>query len=468
MRMTPSYFRRLPHVALIAALLPFLGLCFYNQPYWDDLGYAASSRQIGIWAAQQELYRTIGGRFVSMFLLTAGNPLTYGWWHGVKATALLGCIGTAATLWSGLRILTKQRLPHKQTGSITGLLLLVYIAAIPDIHSSLYWFAGQVVHQLPMLLLLVVPVAVARAHQTELAQRCRWLVLAGACTFIVGGTSELAIIQLGLFLVLAAALSAHRCQWTSLKIWGGLLGILATTCIIHIWAPGNYVRLHDGSARVPLRPGALLLAVGQCLRLILWQPTTLLLLAVPILFAPHVRVLGQHRPAGMSVPLPLSVAVLLAGFLMSMVLMLVTLGGPPLLARATNVLLWWLLIGWCAALWAALPRQPTTSISATSRWVIGALLFVMTAAPTVRAWRELLVEAPSWARQCDARLPVYAAAAGRQGVITVPPIVGVAPHYVLVRGYDIQPGAGHVLNQVTAQYFGLDSVRTGGPLRPSF
>lgn len=123
-------------------------------------------------------------------------------------------------------------------------------------------------------------------------------------------------------------------------------------------------------------------------------------------------------------------------------------------------------MGWCAACWAALPpeRQEPVPTSAPLRWVVGALLLVMSAAPTIRAWQELLCEAPRWAAQCDARLPVYAAATGRPGLLTMPPIIEVLPRYVLVRGYDIQPDAKNPLNQVTAGYFGIDSIKTGGPL----
>ena len=468
--MTPLLHRWLPRLALLVALLPFLGLCLYNQPYWDDLSMAANARDLGIWPTQHLLRMTHGGRFVSMFLLTVANPLTYGWWHGVKITALICCIGTAATIWFGLRSLTRRQLSREQTGLATALLMLVYIAAIPDIHSSLYWFSGQVVHQLPMLLLVVVPVAVDRAHRPATLQRYGWLALAAAGTFIIGGSSELVIMQLGIFLALGMVLSIQRRQWHCLRIWGALLAVLAFTCLFHLTAPGNYARLANASAHSPVHLQALIAALGQCLRATLWQPTALLLLAIPLLFTPYASLLQRYRPAGLRLPLPFGAAVLLAGFVVGVVLMLVTLGGPPLLARATNVLLWWLLIGWCLACWAALPLLPAalTTMSSASRWVVGALLVVMTMAPVIRAWQELLVEAPGWARQCDARLPVYTAAAGRHNTLVVTPISGVVPRYVLVRGYDIQPNPGHPLNQATAQYFRLGSVRTGGAIRPAF
>ncbi|WP_460556685.1 hypothetical protein [Hymenobacter daeguensis] len=470
--MIPKLYSLLLRVALIIALLPFIILCFYNQPYWDDLLIAASSRQTGIWQTQYNLFfHDAGGRFVSMFLLSAANPLTYGWWHGVKITALLFELATAATIFFGLRRLTSGNMSRSQAGWITCLLLLVYIAAIPDIHSSLYWFSGQVVHQIPMLLLIIIPVAVARAHQTIGTTRKAWLSLSGLGTSIVGGSSELGIILLALFLMLAIGLSMHRRQLNSLIIWGVLLIILGLTTGIHVAAPGNYVRLSASTSRVPIHFTTLLVAIGKSLRLVLWQPTALLLLAVPILFASQQGLLRQHQPAGLRLPLPIGITVLLIGLVSGITLMLTTIGGPPLLARAINFLLWWLLIGWCMACWAALPTEsfpPVQHRLAKISYVLVMLLLVMTMAPVIRAWQEVLVDAPKWARQCDARLPIYAAASGHHGVLTVTPIVGVVPRYVLVRGYDIQPGPGHPLNVATAAYFRIDSVRTGGPQRPAF
>ena len=464
-------FRRLSSVALTVALLPFFGLCFYNQPYWDDLLFAAGARKSGIWQTQYYHYQNSGGRFASQFLSIAANPLTYGWWHGVKVTAFLFCLATAATIWFGLRSLSCKQLCKSDTTWITALLLLVYIAAIPDIHSSLYWFSGQVLHQLPMLLLVIVPVAVAKAHQHTGRQHYCWLGLAGIGTFIISGSSELVIIQLAFLLVLATALSFQRRQWASLRIWASLLSILAVTSIVHVSAPGNYVRLAISTGRVPPEPWLLLQMVGQCMRITLWQPTTLLLLATPVVFGAHAAVLRQYRPAGLRLPLLLSTVVLLTGFITGALLMITTIGGPQLLARAANVLLWWLFIGWCVACWAALPpsqRNVPATAATAPKWIVGALLFVMTAAPVIRAWQEFLVEAPSWARQCDARLPEYAAAASQHGLLIVKPIIGVTPRYVLVRGYDIQPNPRHPLSQSTAQYFRLDSVKTDGSLHPSF
>lgn len=453
--------------ALTLGLLPFLGLCLYNQPYWDDLSLAASARQLGVWQAQRELYLSAGGRFVAMFLSTAANPLTYGWWHGVRATALLFCLATAATIWWGLRRLSGRQIARGQASRVTAFLLLVYLAAIPDIHSSLYWFSGQVVHQLPMLLLVIIPVAVAGAHQATGGARRGWLAVAAGGTFVTGGTSELAILHLGLVLALALALSAHRRQGASLRIWALLLGVLALATLGHVAAPGNYLRLHSAPARLPLWPLLpVLLALGRSMREVLWQPAALLLLTPPLMLASCGATLRRHRPAGLRLALPLSALVLLTGLVAGLLLMLTTIG-VPLLARTTNVLVWWLLLGWCVACWAALPPgSPANSAPGSLPWrgVVGALLTVLIAAPTIRAWQELLREAPRWAAQCEARLPVYAAAAGHRGLLTVAPIIQVVPRYVLVRGYDIQPDPAHPLNRATAQYFQLDSISTRGPL----
>jgi hypothetical protein len=133
-----SSFRLLLLAALAGTLLPFLLLCRFNQPYLDDFAWATLFRTHSFWYAQSYLYHHLNGRFVSSFLLTAGNPFSYG---GPRALGLanlaiialiLGC------LWFSLHSLLQRALRPGVTFLLAGGLLLFFIALIPDIYSTLY------------------------------------------------------------------------------------------------------------------------------------------------------------------------------------------------------------------------------------------------------------------------------------------------------------------------------------------
>lgn len=445
-------------LALVGCLLPLVLLTAYNQPYWDDYSCAALCRRLGALGSISYLYRHIGGRFISNLFFTVGNPLSYNWMGGVKLVALLAIAGHLACIYVAVRTFTGKRMPRQQAGWVSMALWLTFVFTIPDIHSGVYWFAGLVVHQLACCLLLLVPAAVARASQAPTA-KARWLLAAALGTGTMAGTSELGVWLLSLVLLLGAAKSLWDRQWRQLAGWAGLLLLLGGSFAVALLAPGNYERL----ATAPAMPQSLLTLaaqVGPGLRLVLWQPVFFALLLVPILFAPVGAALLPFRPKGMQLPLLLGAAVVLAGIVGGVAMLSITIG-PQLLARGVNVLYWWTLFGWLAACWASLPAagKPYGSFSPAVRLLVGGLLLVVFAAPVRRAWQEALYEAPAWAAQSEARIPIYLKHRGQHVKLIVPPIVHVQPRYVLVRGYDIQPYYLHPLNTSTASYFNLDSVK---------
>jgi hypothetical protein len=458
----------LPSCLLFCAA-PFLLLTRYNQPYWDDYLFAALFRQVGLVGAFQHYYLHSGGRFSSHLLSLAANPLSYGWVGGVKLTALLAIAGQLASIYFALQTFTKRALPAWQASWYSLGLWVVFVCTMPDIHSGLYWFSSLMVHQAGCCLLLVVPAAIARAQQC-VAQQRRWVLLAAGATFLLAGTSELSVWLLALVLFTALGRSLYTKHYAWSRRWGLLLLVLGVGFSLVLLAPGNYERMAHAPT-VPSAPLALLAQLGHGLRLVMWQPVFFALLVVPILFSPLAPYLLPHRPAGLRLPLLAGAGVLLLG-LGGGTAMLSILIGPDLLARGVNVLYWWTLLGWLAACWASLPADPAQAprFSVAVRTLVAALVVVVVAAPTLRAWQEALGEAPRWAAQCEARDVLYRTPHSRHRKLTVPPITHVTPRYVLVRGYDIQPFYNHPLNTSVAEYFQLDSVRTDAkwPIPASF
>ena len=458
-------------VVWLAGLLPFFLLCYYNQPYLDDFALGTLSRARGPWAAQAFLYAHLYGRFVASFLLTVGNPLTYGALRAYGVASLAVNLLTLLTLWFSLHSLLRQALSQVGKLLLSSALLLFFIALIPDIYASLYWFAAQVTHHLAGLYLLLTVVGAARFQQAALrAARLGWLSLTMGGALCTGGSSEPATVLLGWLLLVAGGVSLKRRQGAAARTWAGLLGLLAGAAVLSAVAPGTQHRLP------PAGPGTAGLAaalatcwqpawlVGALGRLLL-TPGMLLLAVAPLVLQPLAPALVAARPRGLRLPLPFGAAVLLIGVFLVAVLMQVQRESAAISSRVANVLVWWLLFGWLGACWAALPAtaasQPPATTIRLARHAIGILLVLYVALPVRRAWREVAVEAPSWYQQCWQRYAFMQrlALTTPHVRVQVPPIRHVVPRYVLIRGYDIATTYNKPYNRDMAAYFGVDSVR---------
>ena len=81
------------------ALLPFVGLAFYNQPFSNDFGTALLVRDAGsAWGAQCVLFATWSGRYTANLLQTLANPLVHNWPGGFRLAPLLLLGGTVLAL----------------------------------------------------------------------------------------------------------------------------------------------------------------------------------------------------------------------------------------------------------------------------------------------------------------------------------------------------------------------------------
>jgi hypothetical protein len=133
--------------------------------------------------------------------------------------------------------------------------------------------------------------------------------------------------------------------------------------------------------------------------------------------------------------------------------------------RPVNVLEWWLLLGWLAACWASLPDNSPPVVPAAVRQLVALLLVVATAFPISRAWVEVAVNAPSYAKQWQERYQMLREAS-EQGIrkVRFTPILNIKPRHTLIRGYDNQPDAKNIRNVNVAAWYGLDSVQTNPQL----
>ncbi|MDQ2793068.1 MAG: hypothetical protein M3Y12_03550, partial [Bacteroidota bacterium] len=191
----------LPRLGIVLALAPFLLLCAFNQPFFDDFRNATWLREHGTWGVQVWLFRTWTGRFTTTFLMTVLNPVAYGWLGGVQVVAA----GLVLGLWASVaHLLRALRWPPLGLSCscgrafwAAGLLLVLFCNAAPALFSFLYWFAGALVYQLTLIGLL---------NFTALALRVGWGPAAGRRSAAIWACLPLGLALTGNELTLVQAL----------------------------------------------------------------------------------------------------------------------------------------------------------------------------------------------------------------------------------------------------------------------
>ena len=232
----------LPRLGIVLALAPFLLLCAFNQPFFDDFRNGTWMCEHGTWGVQVWLFQTWTGRFTTTFIMTVLNPVAYGWLGGVKVVAA----GLLLALWASVaHLLRALRWPplgfactRGQALWAAGLLLALFCNAAPAPFSFLYWFAGALVYQLTLIGLL---------NFTALALRVGWGPAAGrqrtawwACLPLVLALTgnELTLVQT---LPVLALLAMFLPRAARPALWAWLL-IGALAVAVAAAAPGNWAR----------------------------------------------------------------------------------------------------------------------------------------------------------------------------------------------------------------------------------
>ena len=239
---SPSLRSLLPRLGLILALAPFLLLCAFDQPFFDDFRNSTWMREHGTWGVQLWLFRTWTGRFTTTFIMTVLNPVAYGWLDGVK----LVTAGLFVAQWASLAHLLRalRRLPlglhitRAQAGWAAALLLALFCNAAPAPFSFLYWYSGAIVYQLPLISLLNFTALVLRVGWGVPEHRWRWATLAVLPLVLALTGNELTLVQ-ALPVLALLALALPRAARPQLALWL-LIGALATT--VAALAPGNWAR----------------------------------------------------------------------------------------------------------------------------------------------------------------------------------------------------------------------------------
>ncbi|WP_201982079.1 DUF6056 family protein [Hymenobacter rubidus] len=462
---------------LALGLLPFFALSFYNSPFWDDFGMALMVRQYGLWPAQKVFYLTWGGRYGTALVQTLSNPLTYGWVGGMHFTPLVLLGSTLLVLHLNLRELSGRRLSSGTAGRGAALLLLLSLAWMPTIYPLFYWFTAGTGYMLGIILMLLIPAAGLRALRagTDWGRR-GWYGVAQASTVLAVGLNEIALLLLAWLLLVLLACSWWAGRGRAAACWGGLLVSAVVGGTVAVLAPGNWVRMYGPSGasqpHASLNVSNVLRYAAEFFTGFLAQPLHIMaLLLLALLLGPLLVRTRHWRPVGFRLPLAGGVAVLLVGLGSSFVFhALVTQNPPP--GRTLSFMWLWLFLGWVGVLWAAVPRRVAPLLVRTlarlQRLAAGVTFVLLLLGVERSAWTEWLRNAPTWRAQNDARFcRMQEAVRLGQRVVVVPPFEGIVPRHISILGENLffHPGNSiqHHNNDVTARWFGLDSVNLSAP-----
>ena len=479
----------LPRLGIFLALLPFLLLTAFNQPFFDDFRNGYWMREHGTWGVQLWLFQTWTGRFTTTFVMTVLNPVAHGWLNGVKVVAALAFVAQWASLAHLLRALwhTALRIACSWGQALwaAALLLALFCNAAPSPFSFLYWFCGIVAYQLPLMGLLNFTALALQAGWGP--ESARWRNAALACLPLVLALTgnELTLVQAVPVLALLGWALPQAAR-PKLLLW---LGIGAMATALAAAAPGNWARV--AAMAPPSDPYHayrwLVLAPRAAYSMALFLSKPLIVLSVMAAGTAGLWIGWQQRSKE-QIMAPLSRrqwwAVLLAFGLLNFIGFLLfrhLVVGPPL-PRAQNEILLVLLLSTAGLGWLMGQQLlPAAGVSKARRPL--QLLFLLLfgaacgAGHVPEAWRELATSAVPFDAQMQARFAALRAA-HRAGTpqITLPPLrlpYGrvLAPLHQFSSDIefdiDLTPGCAGTINGVMERYFEVPDVccdATASPL----
>lgn len=467
-------------VGIVLALAPFVLLIAFNHPFFDDFRTAAWTHQYGMWGVQKWFYYTQSGRFTSIFFMTVLNPVTYGWFEGVRVAVAAVFVLQWAAIAFFLRTVfhTVLRTGFSWGAAVwtAGLLLVLFCNAAPAPFSFLYWFSGVMVYQITLLSLLTFIALALRAAWGPAHRQWQCAGLACVPLVLTLAGSELTLVQaLPLLAFLGYALPAGaRPKWW---LW---LAVALVTIVVTVSAPGNWLRLEATQPSDPLHAYRwLVLGPRTAYSLVLFLVRPLIGLSLLAAAAMGLWLGFRYRlPAHLATcftrqnrwVLLLTFGVVnTVGFLLFRYLIV----GPPLI-RARNEIFLVMLISVLALAWLGAQRpamaawKPRLHRASSLLLVLLASLFGAGRVPD--AWHELWTSARAFDEQMQARYVLLEAAhrSGRQ-VVTLPPLRVTTGRILLpLRQFvdgngiefdlDLNTGCNGIINGVTERFFQVPHV----------
>jgi hypothetical protein len=181
-------------------------------------------------------YNAWSGRYTSLALLNAFNPLLSGSIAGYRVLSAIMIIGLLCCFF----LLVRAFLPKLTAGTrivVAAFLGAIYFSLLPHLCGTVYWMTGALHHAVPTML---VALSLALYAGREKRLWLRYLVLPPLTFLIVGCNETIMLIWMALLFL------GNACRAYAGKKLDPLLGLLLVAgavgfCLVY-FAPGNAVR----------------------------------------------------------------------------------------------------------------------------------------------------------------------------------------------------------------------------------
>lgn len=228
-------------LVLALALLPFLGLAFYNHPSADDFCYTILVNAKGFWESQIFHYFNWSGRYLATALLTV-NPIE----HSSLAFYKLLPVFLFLTFALSIYLFLKTLLPKTDSLDIlllASMIFFLYVYQTPSIAEAFYWMSGSITYQLASILtLLLLTLVLHLKDQRNKLPKFWYSFFAGILCLAVVGLNETSLIILNGILFSSFLLDTYRNKQVD-PILITLLIVTVAASAFSIFAPGNTERM---------------------------------------------------------------------------------------------------------------------------------------------------------------------------------------------------------------------------------
>lgn len=226
--------------SILFFILPFLILCFFANPYFDDFYHAALLFKLGFIKAQIFWYENWSGRYIANALASSVNPLIVKSLTGYKLTVFLYSL----IFWFVLYRLFKEVFEDVISGKEIILIYLSFLFILYFImpsSQSLYWMESIYIYEIPNLLFLIFLIILIRRIKNKLFRDIHIQAFAIIIVIMIAGMNETSMVLLIEFLSALIIYSIIKNRKAD-KFYFILLICSLLSAAIVLLSPGNEER----------------------------------------------------------------------------------------------------------------------------------------------------------------------------------------------------------------------------------
>ena len=196
-------------IFLSLMVLPFIILCFYNQPTPEDFVFGLETKKLGFLKAQEFFYNNWSGRFFSYAVLSL-NAMLFVFISGYKITTLLLMLVFFSTVYFFVSEFIKEKLNHKEIFLFSLSVIFLYLYKAPSVSEGFYWVTASVIYHLGFILIctfLIFYHKLTKHNAQRTTHNALSIVICSLSVIGISGSSEITGV---LFLMILSIILIHN------------------------------------------------------------------------------------------------------------------------------------------------------------------------------------------------------------------------------------------------------------------